>query len=48
MINATKCSVEDCEETPVGMKMISINNAPKEYLPVCEIHADAADEDEKS
>ena len=40
-----KCAV--CENTAITRRKISINNEPKKSLPVCEIHADAADEDTK-
>jgi hypothetical protein len=44
-MNECKCSIPDCNEAAILKRWVSINNAPKELLPVCQIHADAADED---
>lgn len=43
--SVNRCAV--CGEPAITKRKISINNAPKKTLPVCEIHADAADEDKK-
>ena len=37
------CAV--CDYEAITTRSISVDNRPKEVLPVCEIHADAADED---
>jgi hypothetical protein len=39
------CAVPDCSEQAQTERQIAINGAPKEMLPVCSMHADAADED---
>lgn len=41
-----KCAVSDCENTATQKVAISINNSSKMTLNVCDIHADAAREDE--
>lgn len=41
-----KCAV--CGHNAITRRNISINNAPKEVLSVCEIHADAADENDEA
>jgi hypothetical protein len=43
-----KCSVPDCGATAVTKAAISINNQPKRKMPVCRMHADAAQEDSSS
>jgi len=40
-----RCAV--CQHIAITKRKISINNRPKKSLPVCQIHADAADEDKK-
>jgi hypothetical protein len=39
------CAVPGCPDKAVTAAPISINNAPKKCLPVCQCHADAAEED---
>jgi hypothetical protein len=39
------CVCAVCGQKAITTRSISIDNAPKHNLPVCEIHADAADED---
>jgi hypothetical protein len=41
----TKCAVTDCENAAVSVSDISIDGNPKQRLPVCSQHADAAEED---
>ena len=42
-----KCEYLDCENVALSKRAISINNNPKIVLSLCEIHLDAADEDEE-
>lgn len=39
------CSIPECKEEAVCSAFISIDGKPKQLLPVCQIHADAAQED---
>lgn len=39
------CAVPDCTAWATTTANISINNAPKRHLPVCQCHADGAKED---
>ena len=41
------CPCAVCGEPAITLRRISINSKPRKSLPVCEIHADAADEDTK-
>lgn len=41
----TKCSVPDCTRSALRTAAISINNRPRELLPVCKCHWEAAQED---
>lgn len=40
-----KCSVPDCELPAIGQALISIHNAPKADVPLCQYHLDTAKED---
>lgn len=40
-----KCSLFDCKQPAVGRARISIDNAPKTDLPLCQCHLDAAQND---
>ena len=40
------CCVDDCDEKVIGIAPVSVNGKPKALLPVCQMHWDAAAEDQ--
>ena len=41
-----RCCVDDCEEEAMGLAPVSVTGRPKQLMPVCQMHFDAAVEDQ--